>query len=849
MLASAGLAGLGEHEDNRLFLFDRLGVLIEDYARTRPLAIVLDDVQWVDEFTALALRMLVPGLLSSPVFWLLASRPLPARSPVRDALDWLVREPAHRLVLDGLSDDAVAQLCTHAFGAAPDAALLRLAERSKGNPFVLEELLTTLCDEGRVTIVDGTATAVGQELPDDIMATVDRRLSHLSPAAHQLLEAGSVLGRPFTTDEVEAMVGRSAAELITAAEEAVGADILVDREPELVFRHDLIRDAVYEQLSEPARQVLHREAAVVVRAAGGPAAESASHLRHATKGDMLAVSILRDAVREVAPTAPGVAADLVLRMLELTGERDPSRYRLIADAIRLLASAGRLVEATELGRKVLETEQDAPSEAAILLGLAEALKHTGHNVEVITSTGRALARPGVPDWDRAELLAIQAHALLTTEDLDRADEAAAEAVDVGSRADVPAAVVFGTVARSSVLRARGQLPEAIRLASDAVQLADSAAGDVRHRHPRLWLGHALVAADRFTEADAVYEMGRREADALGTLWSQPLWHFHRAELRLAAGRLDDAAAEAEAGVRVSEQLNALALTPSLLAALAEIAVRQDDLDAARQHLGRAEQLVADGLAAAADLTWQFALLDEAEGFPQRALDRLAGLYAPMPARLPLLTQDPGAAAHIVRIALSVQATAQAEAAAAAASRLAERNPEVASLAGAAAHADGLLHGDLDALRTALAAYRSSPRRLAAASVAEDTALAESAAGARKKAVALLDDAYRAYRDAGAYRDQVRVVRRLRKLSVRNRSLSHPTPSKVGWATLTESELRVARLVAEGLTNRAVAGRLFLSPHTVDSHVRHAFAKLDVSSRVELTREVLAHDRSADHENT
>ncbi|MDX3109896.1 response regulator transcription factor [Nonomuraea angiospora] len=59
--------------------------------------------------------------------------------------------------------------------------------------------------------------------------------------------------------------------------------------------------------------------------------------------------------------------------------------------------------------------------------------------------------------------------------------------------------------------------------------------------------------------------------------------------------------------------------------------------------------------------------------------------------------------------------------------------------------------------------------------------------------------------------------------------------------MTASELRVVRLVAQGMTNREAADALFLSPHTVDSHLRHAFAKLGVNSRVELTRQVLAHE--------
>ena len=61
----------------------------------------------------------------------------------------------------------------------------------------------------------------------------------------------------------------------------------------------------------------------------------------------------------------------------------------------------------------------------------------------------------------------------------------------------------------------------------------------------------------------------------------------------------------------------------------------------------------------------------------------------------------------------------------------------------------------------------------------------------------------------------------------------------GWDSLTEAENSVAELVAAGLTNREVAARLFLSPHTVDSHLRHIFRKLDINSRVDLVRMVTA----------
>jgi DNA-binding CsgD family transcriptional regulator len=87
---------------------------------------------------------------------------------------------------------------------------------------------------------------------------------------------------------------------------------------------------------------------------------------------------------------------------------------------------------------------------------------------------------------------------------------------------------------------------------------------------------------------------------------------------------------------------------------------------------------------------------------------------------------------------------------------------------------------------------------------------------------------------GAHWDAARVRRRLRELGVRRRFASVGTP-RSGWATLTTAETAVADLVCEGRTNRHIGEQLFVSPHTVNTHLRHIFEKLSVNSRVELTR--------------
>src|SRR6266542_2758703 len=809
VLDNVGLARLVGRESSRFWQIEQLCDLVETYTGKQPLLITLDDAQWADEFTALTLRILVSRLSTSPVLWLLACRPLPEHSPANDALDSLVAEGARRLLLEPLSGDEVVQMTAEVLGAVPDDALLALAARSGGNPFLLEELLRALREEGRIVITGETATIVGETLPIDFLTAVDKRLGGLSEDAWRLVETGSVLGRPFTVHEAASLMRRPAVELVVAAEEAIRAGTLVDREAKLEFRHDLIREAVYGRLPEAVRQAVHLEVAAV----------------------------LNDAVRELAPTAPSAAADLLLRTLQVVEEHE--RLGLVAVAVRLLAAAGRLVEATELGESGLGQEMDPSDEALIMLGLAEAYKHAGQNTAAVEYTRRALARPGVPDQHRAELLAVQAHALFFNSDIDGADSAANQAVEVGRRVGADAAVVFGAAVRSGVLCDKGRLEEALALTSEAVRIAEGSTGEVRQRHPRLWLGAALVAVDRFVESDTVFEIGQREAEELGTSWSLPLWHFYRADLRLAAGRLDDGAAEAEAGVQVAGQLNASALIPSLLATLGHIAVRRDDLETARRCMDRAQQMVADGIGGLAEhLSWALAVVQEASGNSAGALESLTQVYTSLPERLLLLAMDPGAAPHMVRIAMSVGATNHAEAVGEAARRLAELNPGVASLVGAAAHAEGLLRGDLGKLRAAVQAYQSSPRRLAAASAIEDAAKAELGAGYRSQAVALLEEALGYYAYSNARRDETRVQRRLRRLGVRRRS-SGQTKPKFGWSSLTEAELRVARLVADGLTNREVAAQLFLSPHTVDSHLRHAFSKLGISSRVELTRQILA----------
>ena len=102
------------------------------------------------------------------------------------------------------------------------------------------------------------------------------------------------------------------------------------------------------------------------------------------------------------------------------------------------------------------------------------------------------------------------------------------------------------------------------------------------------------------------------------------------------------------------------------------------------------------------------------------------------------------------------------------------------------------------------------------------------------AVAALETAMTGYTAAGSTRDAARIRSKLREAGVRRRHWSYADRPSTGWDSLTDTEREVAELVAGGLTNRQVAARMFVSPHTVHAHLGRIFRKLGITSRVELT---------------
>lgn len=842
----------------RLGFVDLIRERISQYTAHRPLIIALDDVHRVDELTALGIRLLVPGLADAAVLWLLARRPAPATGTVQEALDDLLATEARRLRLGPIGDDAVVEMCVSTFGAPPDRHLFALTVGSDGNPALLHRLLLALREAGLVQVYDGVATLLTRVLPPSFLKAVDREFSSLPAEVRRFVDAASIFGRPFTVHELAGLVSRPATDVVRDIGAAVDAGVLVDLGAAFSFRHELVRNAIHELLPGPVRVVLHREAAAMLAASGTAAGhEVAAHLVN----------------------GGWTGEELVERLLGVVGaDQGEQPHELVSDTVRHLSAAGRMFEARALIDRTPPLRLDPVRRGGLLMELAEVVTYAGLDIDLGASARLALEKPGLTPAAIARLRAVQAHALLHGHAYGTAREAAEAAVELAEHAGDCEAWAIASLCLSVVASADGELEEAVRYAREATAAIEKLDPQRCRHRPQLWLARTLIAIDQLEEAESVLDAAQRLDRTASTPWTRPVVHYHKALLRMVGGRLDDAMREAEAAVCTTRPLNSSHVRP--LALLGYLAMLRDEMPVARQYLHRADQLAPTSGCGALEVAWRTALIHHAAGNHQEALATLVPMYQVLPQRPLVLAEEPQAAATLVRIAHNADEPEKAEVAAAAVGRLLSRNQPHRTIAAGAEHAAALVRGDRRMLRAAVEKYRASARPLARAAAMEDAALAESAAGNPDAARPLLREAYEHYLSAGAKRDAARVRAALDRLAngapppSRDPAGPPPRPAPAaqhtppaaaapparpapaaqpprpapgatpangdspGWGGLTESELRVVTLVAEGLTNREVASRLYLSPHTVDSHLRSSFAKLGVSSRVQLTRKVL-----------
>lgn len=798
---------------------------VEEAALRGPVVLVADDLQWFDAASALVLRAITRRLVGVPLALLVATRPSRESYQVIVSLGM---EATAWVRLGPLPAADVDEIVTRGCGAPPDQELRDHVGKAAGNPLFVTELVRSLVAERKVEVTAGGAFMTDPSFPESLGVTLRRRLSVLPAATVEVLRAASILGRQFTLEDLAFAVEASASELAGALRPALDASVIEADGEALRFRHDLIRDAIYDELPRAIRAGLHVELARKLAAAGARAERVATHFAiGARPGDAEAVRWLRRAAAE-AETTPAIPIDLLTRALALAGPRHPDRHQMELDLARSLLAAGRANDAETLARSLLDRVTGPEEDAAHRL-LVQALFTQGRWTAELQAIEDALARAHEPQT-RARLKAEASLTRLFLGDAEGAERDGTEAVEEAQALgdDVAESVALGHLAATAA--ARGDGFAGVAFSQRAIETARSE--EARARHPHLSLCVSFADAD---ELDAAVEMCRvalRLAEEQGAVWAVPLYQTFLALDWLTMGAWDDAVTAAEAGLAAGEETGSHTVAFAAHTALATVAIHRSNPTEAQARLELAARIESDHGTQWGD-DWNLraqALITEVASGPAEALAALrahcdafetAGnrssqlLVATEVLRLAAI-EDRGAAAAVGRVAEEVATFAA--------------TPFVEAIVHLSA---GVTEADAGRARRASAILRDRTRPREAAIALE---CAGRVAGGTEEAAAAFDEAAAIYHDLGAKADVARIGAALRAAGLRRGSRVRRAQSRTGWASLTPTELDVVRLAAEGLTNPQIGGQLFMSRHTVATHLSHVFAKLGIGSRVELATE-------------
>jgi DNA-binding CsgD family transcriptional regulator len=497
-----------------------------------------------------------------------------------------------------------------------------------------------------------------------------------------------------------------------------------------------------------------------------------------------------------------------------------------------LASAGPVDDAAADPRKVLSGGGVPPTVAARLpLSIASLAFMAGKAGVAVTETEAVLASSGVgPEMRRApelqHLVAVMAAGGMSCA------QRFAEDLLGHARSDEELAAALTTIGIAAWTD--GRVADAVAFLRAAVERADREPLAARHMRPRQSLAVMLCALGEFDDAAALLE---RDRDAIGDAhdptWSAGL-HAWQSRLLLSAGRLHRAASSAKACIDVSSQPGVSLFLPLAWSTLAAVRVMQGDLDAADVDLEASPATSADAAAFVSGLrAFLAARIAWGRENTARSLDLMDAVYADPAANVRLFLEEPGCAPWLVSCAVELGDPGRGEAIARTVDGVVADNEGFDGLTGIALHVRAVMRRDSVALDEAARHHRHPwARALALEHCGRSLARRDHvlARVSYERAIAV-------FAGMGAVHDARRVRSALDQLTPRGRSQEAERPGQ-GWQSLTAAEQRVVDFVVQGLTNAEVADAMGVSRHTVDFHLRHVFRKLDVNSRVALTRLVL-----------
>ncbi len=826
--------------EERARIIEDIATLVDLWTSTTPLLLMADDVHWVDPATLATLARLQRIAATQPLMLVMTHRPVPASDELRAVIALMRRDGAVDVRLSPMNEAEIFELVEHTAGAPPGPALIDAVGRAGGNPFLVVELIRSLQRDDRILAADGVADLVGGRAPRGdgaaLRDVIVQRMTDLGGDAVTVIRVGAALGTMFSATHLAAALDRPVAALLPVLDIALDSGVLTDEGTEYRFQHELVREAMLSTISPSTLSALHLDIARVLAALGAPSPRVAAHyVLGAQPGDHHAIDFLCAAADEIVTRSPGSAVTLLDRALELLPLTDGRRDEIVARAVDAAFWSGDVQRAADLAEQVLARPIAPETEARLHETVARALLVLGRPAEAVGHAEALVAtRPDSP-WPLALAATFRVFAL----EIDAAASGAQHALDLLGDEDDAWSETLALSVLAWIENLRGFHERAVELSDRAVQAADRSPDADAHRLvPHLFRGLYLESAGRSDEAKATIDYGRELAERLGTAWAAPFYHYATALGHWNAGRWDDLLAECEAGLTYGRE-HGVGLAASWACAMSA---------AARLYRGERAQghaLVEEGEALLRSGGTQFgvhmlvvarALLLEANGDVAEAIELLVAAWdvaEGLRADTALVFVGP----ELVRLGVITDQLDRARAAAAAL-ELSEPTAGRHNVDGHALRCRGLVDADVDALVDARKIHEECDRPVEVVLDREALAIALLVAGRLDEA----ETAVREALDAAAALDMQLVIDRLARVAARHgldRGRRRSAPRQVtGWDALTDTEQRVARLVALGHSNPQCAAELLISRRTVESHLYRIYFKLGVANRTELAGLVL-----------
>jgi DNA-binding NarL/FixJ family response regulator len=802
-----------------------------------PVLVALDDLQWADPATLRALRVMARLVPRAPLGVAIAQRPMP-RSAQRDVLlGDLATVGAATLRLTRLTDPEMAELVGVIAGAPPGPRLAQLVGRAGGNPLYVVQLVASLRSHGQLD-VGAVAEAVSEDVPADLRDVVLRRVDRLSETTQELLRLAAVLGTTFSLDQLAAVADRDSLEVANQLRPAFDEALLGDEGTAAAFRHDLVRDAIYDSLPAAERVAIHHRIGQCFSAIGAPPATVAQHLAvGAARGDTEAVRWLRKAGLDAAAQDSDVAIAFLERALALSSPSDPRRHGLATALANELVVAGRAADAERYLRATLAHADEPTVEALLRAGLGNLLTGSRRFNE---ARDEFLRSTRIAD-DVVIRLSTQAAACANAVYAGDFTTAGNELIPLEAAADahhVAFASAIATVLLGMAHAARGDVEAAIDLGQRGAIITGSAESFWgAFLLPHLALAPALLAADRIGEARTGLQTGRALAAERNMRAVVPAYDRLLALCDYLEGQWDDAST---LGVDAASLRRELGWT-YLDAPAASVAVLVTSARGGASNIGTAGiadvAIEVDGhpiyCIEYADLA--AAALTDRPNDAARILSQAWNRRRPF--HLPGFA--PAVGTELVAALLAADEPASASTIADELLDLAASTSAIPSLTAAGLRARGLVDQDPEPLLAAVDALEQSPRIHQRSTTLADAGIVI-ASHDPTRAQQLLADALDGYELLEARREIAALIETARHAGVNLRPRRRPARPRVGWEALTPTELNVIAAVARGLTNGEIAAEMYVSRYTIESHLKHVFTKLAVRSRTELAHRGALH---------